>query len=274
MLLTSASGVIAQVTLPLSGPITIQQIADYMYGIGELTLAEKNGSKSIVFLNGKSRLVDKTLPFSLSDWYGYWTCGSNFKITHIAGTTAPVTKEIIYGSVLTSVSGASKCWITQNLGADHSAVSVNDPTEASGGWYWQFNRSRGYKIGEDGVRFPTSWFTSINETGDWVQANDPCYLLLGPGWRLPTNSEWITVGANASYGNPTLSYNSELKLHGAGWIDQTGSPLRSRGTNLSIWSQSGTSLTTAYETSDQGGHNPTFFEILRTYGLPLRCLKD
>ena len=67
-------------------------------------------------------------------------------LLHTAGTVAPVTKTVTYGTVLTDIGGTgSKCWITQNLGADQQATSATDATEASAGWYWQFGRKQGFK---------------------------------------------------------------------------------------------------------------------------------
>ena len=56
---------------------------------------------------------------------------------------------------------------------------VNDATEASAGWYWQFNLKQGFK--HDGSsRTPyTTWINSINENTDWNSANDPCVIELG-----------------------------------------------------------------------------------------------
>lgn len=57
--------------LPLSGKISLDQIADWMLSAGEITMSERSSALSINFLNHKSHLVNKTAPFSLSDWYGY-----------------------------------------------------------------------------------------------------------------------------------------------------------------------------------------------------------
>ncbi len=73
------------------------------------------------------------------------TCGSSLTINHVAGVVAPVTKTVTYGTVTNIPGETSKCWITSNLGADHQATAINDATEASAGWYWQFNRKQGYK---------------------------------------------------------------------------------------------------------------------------------
>ncbi|MBK6346844.1 MAG: hypothetical protein IPF68_13090 [Bacteroidales bacterium] len=145
-----------------------------------------------------------------------WVCGTSLSIMHTSGTVAPVDKTVNYSTVETNLSGSNKCWITQNLGSDHQATSATDNTEASAGWYWQFNRTQGFK--HDGTtRTPnTTWITSINENSDWLPASDPCALLLGSDWRLPTKTEWETAYANGGWGNSNETFPSILKLHAAG----------------------------------------------------------
>ena len=113
-----------------------------------------------------------------------------FTITHLAGAIAPVTKTVRYGAGNSIPGEPTKCWITQNLGADHQATAINDATEASAGWYWQFNRKQGFK--HDGTtRTPnTNWINPIDETSDWTTTNDPCSIELGSAWHVPTNTEW------------------------------------------------------------------------------------
>jgi hypothetical protein len=74
-----------------------------------------------------------------------WTCGAPITVNHVAGTTAPVTKTVTYGTVSNIPGEISKCWITSNLGASQQATAVDDATEPSAGWYWQYNRKQGYK---------------------------------------------------------------------------------------------------------------------------------
>ncbi|MEI6436612.1 MAG: hypothetical protein WCP32_17430, partial [Bacteroidota bacterium] len=122
-----------------------------------------------------------------------FSCGSSFSINHVAGLVAPVSKTVSYGTVTNIPGETSKCWITSNLGADHQATAVDDATEASAGWYWQFNHKQGFK--HDGVtRTPnTAWISGINESSDWISANDPCNIELGSSWHLPTYNEWYNV---------------------------------------------------------------------------------
>ncbi len=167
-------------------------------------------------------------PYSAPPPTPFATCGDNLVVNHIVGDVAPVTTTITYGTVMTDLSGESKCWITQNLGASQQATSATDATDASAGWYWQFNRKQGYK--HDGTtRTPDSiWITSIDEDSSWVSANDPCTIELGAGWRLPTSTELRNADANGGWVNVYDSFDSVLKIHAAGVITDTAS-LSSRG---------------------------------------------
>jgi hypothetical protein len=194
-----------------------------------------------------------------------FNCGSDsITVSHIAGTVAPVTKTVTYGTVNNIPGEPSKCWITSNLGASHQAYSITDTTEASAGWYWQFNRKQGYK--HTGLtRTPnTTWITSINENSDWVAAQDPCALQLGNGWRLPTSTEWTQVT-----GSNDLLPISALKLHAAGCI-YNGS-LSYRGNNGLYWSSSQSSNSYGY-IMVQGGYNLDMYSDAKIYGFSIRCL--
>jgi uncharacterized protein (UPF0147 family) len=163
-------------------------------------------------------------------------CPSTFTINHYAGYNgAAVTKTVTYNVVSSNVSGEARCWITQNLGADQPATAWNDATEASAGWYWQFNRLQGYKL-EGAVRTPgTTWNTVITENENWSAENDPCNQLLGGGWRIPTSTEWAkAAGAPQSWGSPTGAYASDLKLHSAGNLTGSGA-LTARGSGHGYW---------------------------------------
>jgi len=210
--------------------------------------------------------------------------GYTLVITHNAGTVAPVTKTVTYNTVQSTVSGASKCWITQNLGADHSASSPSDATEASAGWYWQFNRLQGYK--HDGTTSTPNFNTTtdIYENSDWTSANDPCTSLLGAGWRIPTKTEYTNamytgVWYSSSY-NYTDAYNSELKIHAAGYIKFVDGSLNSRGSTGYYYSssQNGSAngfflqytIQSGYIPADVVGVNYNYKHL----GLALRCLQD
>ncbi len=193
-------------------------------------------------------------------------------VNHIAGD-APIDKAVTYGTVLTGLTGSNKCWITQNLGADHQATSATDATEESAGWYWQFNRRQGYK--HDGTtRTPnTTWINSIYENSNWIITKDPCNLLLGTGWRLPTKTEWQNVPINGGWDNYNQAYASVLKLHAAGWLDAPDGSLHVRGIVGMYWSSTQMSNSNGFalyfESSSCFINQPIKHE-----GDAVRCLKD
>lgn len=162
----------------------------------------------------------------------------SFTIQHIAGINgAPVTKTVTYNAVSTDISGETKCWITQNLGADQPAVNATDNTESSAGWYWQFNKLQGYQYAANGRTPNTPWITSIIDNSNWTSANDPCVQQLGSGWRMPTITEWTNAKANTKkpWTNLYDAYNSELKLHAAGFLHYMTGGVDRRGTEGYYW---------------------------------------
>jgi len=201
------------------------------------------------------------------------SCPSSFIVNHVAGSVAPVTKTVTYGTVTNIPGTPTKCWITSNLGADHQADSVDDPTEASAGWYWQFNRQQGYK--HDGVtRTPnTTWITPISEHADWNISNDPCKLELGSGWRIPTFTEWNIVDLLGGWSDWNGPWNSELKLHAAGQLRNPDGVLVVRGSFGYYWS-------ITQQDQDQGRNLVFYSSIcgigsnLKATANPLRCIKD
>ncbi len=201
-----------------------------------------------------------------------FTCGGSFTVTHVAGDVAPVNKTTAYGTVTGVPGEPALCWITSNLGSDHQAAAVNDATEASAGWYWQFNRKQGFK--HDGTtRTPnTTWIFSIDENINWVIANDPCSIELGGSWRIPTYTEWSNVDNSGGWTNWNSPWNSTLKLHAAGYLDASNGSLNGMsytgyyGSSTQHNSQEGTFL---FFYSESCNMNHTW----KAYGFNLRCVK-
>ena len=200
-------------------------------------------------------------------------CGSPLIINHIAGNVAPVDKTINYKMAIDLPGEPSKCWITSNLGADHKATAVEDTTEASAGWYWQFNRMQGYM--HNGLtRTPnTAWITGINENSEWIAENDPCSIELEGNWRIPTNTEWSNVYANGGWNNWVAPWNSALRLHAAGFLNYLDGTLYDRGAGGYYWtgSQHGS------QTGDYIYVNINSCGIEdepKTSGFAIRCIKD
>lgn len=137
-----------------------------------------------------------------------FTCGSStVSISHAPGDgVSPVTIGITYQTV----SYVGRCWMDRNLGATQLPASALDALDAPAGWYWQFNRAQGYATGPN----PNTWNTTGAGAGNWSASNDPCTLLAGSSWRIPTASEWAS--ANTGWAGYPSAFSSPLKLHAAG----------------------------------------------------------
>ncbi|MEW5907632.1 MAG: fibronectin type III domain-containing protein [Patescibacteria group bacterium] len=196
------------------------------------------------------------------------SCESSITVNHTAGAISPITTSITYGTVITNLTGSNKCWITQNLGASQQASSATDNTDASAGWYWQFNRKQGYAVGPT----PAWTITSIDESSDWTSANDPCTIELGTGWRLPTYTEW--ANADGGWANYNDTYASVLKLHAAGGLFASSGGLYGRGATGLYWSSTQYISTLGYylifdsSSSNMGSDNN------KASGFSVRCLTD
>ena len=200
-------------------------------------------------------------------------CGSSITISHVAGSVAPVSKTVTYGTIANIPGETSKCWITSNLGADNQATAANDASEASAGWYWQFNRKQGYK--HDGTtRTPnTTWIPSISENYDWTTINDPCSMELGTGWRLPTLAEWANVDASGNWTNWNGTWNTALKMHAAGYLSDSGSSLNDRGSSGFYWSSTQDGAANGWNLYFSSGYSYMNY-YYKAYGFSTRCLRD
>lgn len=202
-----------------------------------------------------------------------WCCGVQYITkTHTQGEVAPVTKTVNYYLVSNIPGEASKCWIASNLGADHQADSIDDNTEQSAGWYWQFNLRRGFKHDGTNRYPPTTWITYINQNSNWTTANDPCRIELADTWRIPTYTEWNNVDNAGGWTDWNGPWNSALKMHASGWLNSWDGNLLLRGSSGHYWSANHYDPVngSTYEFSS-GSSYPGIME--KAYGFTLRCIK-
>lgn len=199
-------------------------------------------------------------------------CGDNITINHVTTDgVAPFATTVTYKTVLTTISGASKCWITSNLGATNEATSATDATDNASGWYWQFNYKRGYRYAGT-TRTPTAWnSTGAQPTQDWQPANDPCTIELGPGWRVPTAAEW---GAVRSVNGNLNNFSSVLKIHPAGYLTYQAGNMTARGSGHHYWSSDYTDATLARGYVVSPTVSATVSNNNRLAGFSVRCIKD
>ena len=239
-----------------------------------------NGLQVFCTTDGKMYIYVATLFLWKEVAYGTGTitppfsCGMTITINHVAGLVAPVTKTTTYGTVTNIPGELTKCWITSNLGADHQATAVSDATEASAGWYWQFNKKQGYK--HDGTtRTPnTTWIGSISESSDWTIANDPCRIEMGSNWRIPTSTEWTNVDASGAWTYWNGPWDSALKMHAAGFLDYSDGSLYDRGDYGFYWSSTQSDATNGWILFFYGGGSNADSNFDKADGLSTRCIRD
>ena len=199
-------------------------------------------------------------------------CGDDVIVNHVtSGGVAPINKNVTYKTVSTTISGASKCWITSNLGAVNEASSATDATENASGWYWQFNYKKGYKYAGT-TRTPSAWTSSGTQPiQDWQPVNDPCTIELGAGWRLPNAVEWTAVKNANGYLN---NFTSELKLHAAGYIGYQDGIITERGSTYHYWSSDYNDATFAKAYVIFAPSTYTVSNNNRLAGFSIRCIRD
>lgn len=173
--------------------------------------------------------------------------------------------------------GGDKVWLGVNLGATTQPETSVDDSPSSAGWYFQYNRKQGYY--HNGELITPQWrIQEIEEERSWGLSNDPCRLLLGETWRLPTVVELRAFreapasDGGMGEGNRTSAFNSDLRLHAAGELQTFDGQIRFRGERGRYWA------------SDQ--FNPREGEVLgfgdasstfgsnKAFGRPVRCIQD
>ncbi len=197
-------------------------------------------------------------------------CPDILTVDHYAGDISPQTVRIEYQVVETDLSGDTACWITQNLGATAQAGTYDDTSLPTRGWFWQFNRKQGYS--HDGTnRTPSvlNWIADIDENSDWQPENDPCTLLLGGNWRIPTTEEWQSVHTKGEWTTDSGAYDGELKLYNTGRLNASAGEL-------------GTNDVTFYNSADQTDNfqrnlyradNGVVTNVPKEEAFPTRCIR-
>jgi hypothetical protein len=207
--------------------------------------------------------------------------GSSITIDHnVSRGVAPVNKTITYNTIVVPWTLASPdaaptlVWTTKNLGATRVATSATDKTAESAGWYFQFNNKQGFKATIDlsGVthRTPDKPWNGVqySEYSNWKEENDPCFIELGIGWRIPTKQEWEQVD---NFGTGLPAFNSMLKFHYGGWLYQSDGHLNQQ--SGLYWSSNQANNSTAFNIVNMSGTFTLSFRE-KNNGACIRCVRD
>jgi len=194
-----------------------------------------------------------------------WKCGMEFTMWHnSAGGVAPITGDVKYKTVIHE----GYCWLAQNLGASDQAPTVDNAEEKYAGWYWQHNRSKGYTY-----KSQSSWSSGSDKS--WASSADPCYLLLGGSWKVPSDNRLKDLISPSGHGLDYYWGRTTLKLHYGGYISTSGSKtgLGSKY-GFGCYTAQGGLGTKAYALVHSGTFNPGAYVDLDDvdYAYNLRCI--
>jgi len=214
-------------------------------------------------------------------------CPATITVHHKAGSISPVTGDITYDvTKVMSAASTYKCFITRNLGASVVAAQAGGTAQyPADGWYWQWNRKQGFNAGTTSTFIQPSaaagWQMTISDASDWLPANDPCTLLLGSSWHIPTSTEWnyMLNGGTPSWlwSNVNYSTGSPMKLYDSGYIVQSGYATLPGGSVWVYWSSTSASATaanSAYSTGSNSGFGVGNYANKSNVGEPVRCLRS
>jgi len=172
--------------------------------------------------------------------------------------------------------GGSQCWLGLNLGATAAPTSATDNEANRAGWYFQFNRKQAYHV-PSSAPTPSWTITAIDEASDWTPANDPCKLLLGGTWRLPTWTEWSNFFAapvasgGMNSGDKQSAFNSALKLHTPGYLRDSDGTINVRGIDGFFWASNQASSTVGRRLIYT---NSSITGAAKARGFSARCISD
>jgi len=170
--------------------------------------------------------------------------------------------------------GGNNQWTRFNLGSNLVPTQPNDNSLNSSGLYYQFNTS----IGISRDNSIQNW-KQITGNQNWSSENDPCKVLIGPGWRIPTSTEWENFtrasNSNGGAGRGTASdvYNSSLKLHLAGFLNSESGKISQLGSAGLFWTSTQATENTAYAFV-VGSRNAVVREVPKSSALNIRCIQN
>ena len=201
-------------------------------------------------------------------------CPASITVHHKAGNISPVTGDITYNVSQTNAFGAAAggyCILDRNLGV--TTLPTNSSDYANGaGWYFQFGRPRGWTTTTASANLAT-WVNNVYATpgSSWSITTDPCNVMLGGAWRLPTSTEALAAWS----GYVLNSYYLLWKLSLTGQLVDNAGTLGSL-TYTELWTINSQSNVAGQVILNWNGDGTGLRNSWVSYntGVPVRCIKN
>lgn len=192
-----------------------------------------------------------------------------------------------------------KIWLQQNLGS--SKVASDKADAASYGDLFQWGRwDDGHQLRNSAVtpapdeNFPSGlagsssyiagereWWEELQAGDQWTASDindvtpgrgmDPCKAV-GPGWQLPTQTDWEGIVDSENINNPASAYSSNLKLPATGYRGSSNGNFTFVGQRGYFWSSDSSILGAKYLYVGTILANPSA-GAPRGQGAAVRCVK-
>jgi uncharacterized protein (TIGR02145 family) len=107
-----------------------------------------------------------------------------------------------------------------------------------------------------------------------VAANDPCYLELGTGWRIPTKTEWNNIFAAGGWTNWNGPWSTGLKVHAAGHLDYNMGLLYNRGIDGYYWSSNQNNAEQGWSLGFWNSYCAMYSTSYKANGFSVRCIRN
>jgi len=193
-------------------------------------------------------------------------------------------------------------WLQQNLGSTATATSVNDA--AAYGERFQWGRwDDGHQVAGSATAAATTlsannpsgltaattaFYTGVNPDDWWGSGNDgdswsgtvasatngidPC-TAFGPGWHMPSITEWAEVLMEEGISNTATGFSSNLKLTAAGSREGIFGNVINAGSSGSYWASTVSGPYAKDVTILNDGINGSD-DAYRSYGMSVRCMNS
>ncbi len=191
-------------------------------------------------------------------------------------------QEVTYGSIKSPNTG--KCWLDRNLGAERSAITLDDEKAYGDLFQWgrlddghqernsetTTNQATDFNPGHNSFITENSNWLSYQDSTLWQEdnPNNPC----PDGWRVPTSDEWSD---EISQGNWETAENafSDLKLTLAGFrIYRDNGLLLASGDDGHYWSSTFFDSFASY--LDVLNDSVEIGSLYPSNGLSVRCIEN